>query len=64
MVAAEAMFVARMRGSWPDTIDKAELLHLLQAQKSGCTDQFFFTEANRNQIIEAIAHGTDRLLIG
>jgi hypothetical protein len=57
------MFIARMRGSRPDTIDKTELLHVLEPEKSRSTDQFLFTGTKWDQSIQAIAHGSDWLFI-
>src|SRR5437588_8062643 len=57
------MFIARMRGSRPDSIDKAELLHVLEPEKGRSTDQFLFTGAKWDQSIQAIAHGGDWLFI-
>src|SRR5947208_15030320 len=64
MVAPKAMFIACMRGSRPDTIDKTELLYVLEPEKSRSTDQFLFTGTKWNQSIQAIAHGSDWLFIG
>src|SRR3984893_8492259 len=57
------MFIARMRSPGPDTIDKTELLHVLEPEKSRSTDQFLFTGAKWDQSIQAIAHSSDWLFI-
>src|SRR6266566_9302377 len=63
VVAPKAMFIARMRRSRPDTIDKTELLHVLEPEKSRSTDQFLFTGTKWDQSIQAITHSSDWLFI-
>src|ERR1051326_1857604 len=63
MVAPKAMFIACMRCPRPDTIDKTELLYILEPEKSRSTDQLFFTGTKWNQSIQAITHGSDWLFI-
>src|SRR5437867_1527285 len=63
MVATNAMLVACMCGSGPNTIDKAKLLDLLETKKRSSTDQPLFTRAKWNEIIQAITHSSDWLFI-
>ena len=57
------MYKARVGCPRPDTIDKAQLLNFLQAQKWRSADQFLFAGAKWDQIIQTVTHGAHRLLI-
>src|ERR1041385_3892010 len=57
------MLIAGMRRAWPDTINKAQLLHILKAQKRLRTNQSALSRAQGNAIIEAIADDRHWLLI-
>src|SRR5262245_38116932 len=57
------MFVAGIGRARPDAIDKAKLLHLLQMQKRLTANDLEFAWPQGNQVVQTIAHGTERLLI-